>query len=363
MKANTKTSKKARRPRHRNNRVRVSRAEHIKFFVISAVAVLTVGFVGMYGALQPQPTSVLAYATNMSREGLLASTNVERQANGLPALRLNSLLNNAAVAKANDMVSKDYWAHTAPDGTEPWDFILGAGYSYQTAGENLAYGALTSQQTVDAWMNSPGHRANILKTSYTEVGFGFVNGANYQNSGNQTVVVAMYASPYGSSSQPTQPAPAPAPTPAPAPEPQPQPTQPASSPAPVPQEESKPVASTKEPVKEEKPAEEQVDEPTKEEHSDGVVEPANTSAENNEETQTIRRIQVLSGIYSPWLLAGVMVAGTGAGGTFLYHHSRRWHNWILRGEKFVAHHVLLDFAVLSLAVVSIMMLQTVGKIL
>ncbi len=139
--------------------------------------------------------SVLGYATDISISSLLSGTNDQRSANGEAGLGLNGQLDQAAQAKANDMAARDYWSHNTPDGQTPWTFITAAGYSYQTAGENLAYGFDTSSATITGWMNSPGHRANILNTSFTEVGFGIVNIPNYQGSGPQTLVVAMYASP------------------------------------------------------------------------------------------------------------------------------------------------------------------------
>ena len=162
----------------------------------------------------PQPSGkaqVLAYATEMSRSGLLSGTNAARSANGLAPFALNSKLNSSAQAKAQDMADKNYWAHVSPDGTEPWYFFDQAGYSYVRAGENLAYGFMTSQGAVDGWMNSPSHRANILG-DYYDVGFGIVNAPDYQNSGQQTIVVAHYGT---EAMAPTPAAPAPAP-PAPA---------------------------------------------------------------------------------------------------------------------------------------------------
>jgi hypothetical protein len=107
------------------------------------------------------------------------------------------------------MIANDYWAHDAPDGTTPWFFVAQAGYDYLSAGENLAHGFATSDETVnsaDGWMNSPLHRANIMNASYEEVGFGIANGANFQG-GESTVVVAMYGDPVDF----TPPAPEPAP--------------------------------------------------------------------------------------------------------------------------------------------------------
>jgi len=138
---------------------------------------------------------VLSYATSISQSALLSETNSERTSNGVAGLNLNSLLNNAAQTKANDMVTRDYWSHITPDGNQPWHFIVGAGYQYTAAGENLAYGFGTSADTVTGWMNSPPHRENLLNSAFTDVGFGFANSTNYVTTGPETVVVAMYGAP------------------------------------------------------------------------------------------------------------------------------------------------------------------------
>lgn len=161
---------------------------------------------------EPLPTSqVLSYATEMTHGGLLSGTNNARAANGFLSLNLDSQLNASAQAKAQDMANKNYWAHVGPDGTQPWYFFDQAGYSYTKAGENLAYGFMTSQSTVDGWMNSPSHKANILG-DYRDVGFGIVNAPDYQSNGQQTIVVAHYgtrASPAPATAQPSPSTPAP----------------------------------------------------------------------------------------------------------------------------------------------------------
>ena len=136
--------------------------------------------------------SVLAYATSLSIGDLQSATNAQRAANGVGALALNGQLNAAAQSKANDMATRNYWSHNTPEGQEPWIFFSAAGYSYTTAGENLAYGFSTSADTVTGWMNSPPHKANLLNTGFRDVGFGFANSDNYQGNGQQTIVVAMY---------------------------------------------------------------------------------------------------------------------------------------------------------------------------
>lgn len=134
-----------------------------------------------------------AYATEMSRSGLLSSTNIQRSNNGQSSLTINSKLNQAAQAKANDMVARNYWSHNTPDGKEPWVFFDAQGYIYTKAGENLAYGFDNSSATVIGWMNSPSHKANLLDSTFTEVGFGFANSSDYVTTGEETIVVAMYA--------------------------------------------------------------------------------------------------------------------------------------------------------------------------
>lgn len=146
-----------------------------------------------------QPTTrngVLAYATEMSITTLLDSTNQQRAKNGEKPLKLNTKLTNAAQSKANDMTARNYWSHNTPDGRAPWTFVQTANYSYQKAGENLAYGFNSSSETIVGWMNSPSHRENLLDNDYTEVGFGFANAKDFNHAGPETVVVAMYGTPY-----------------------------------------------------------------------------------------------------------------------------------------------------------------------
>jgi hypothetical protein len=139
--------------------------------------------------------SVLGYTTNVGPTGLLASTNAIRGQNHEASLANNFALTRAAQSKANDMVKQNYWSHTSPNGEQPWQFIQAAGYQYSVAGENLAYGFDSSDATLTAWMNSTEHRANVLNTSYTQVGFGVAKAYNFMGHGPQTVVVAMYAAP------------------------------------------------------------------------------------------------------------------------------------------------------------------------
>ncbi len=175
---------------------------------------------------------VLSYATNITSSEVIQLTNNERTSRGLGALSTNGQLNQAAMSKAEHMMANDYWAHVAPDGTQPWYFVTQAGYSYAYVGENLAKGFSTSSGTVAGWMNSSGHRANILNSNYNDIGVAVLNGT-LQGS-ETTLVVAMYGSP---SAPPPSPSVASNPDPAPAPAPSPQPTAPEPAPAPEPDPE------------------------------------------------------------------------------------------------------------------------------
>ena len=138
-------------------------------------------------------SNVLGFATDISATKLFQLTNQQREKDGLPDLKYNDKLACAAYQKAQDMFNKNYWAHFAPDGKTPWDFILNCGYNYEYAGENLAKNFLFSDGVVGAWMNSPSHRDNILKSNYTDVGFAVVNGV--LNGEQTTLVVQMFGKP------------------------------------------------------------------------------------------------------------------------------------------------------------------------
>ncbi|WP_342046701.1 CAP domain-containing protein [Bacillus sp. OTU530] len=105
-------------------------------------------------------------------------TNQERAKQGLPALQVDSALSKVAKAKSQDMYNANYFSHTSPTYGSPFDMMKQFGISYRTAGENIAMGQKTPEEVVQAWMNSAGHRANILNTTYTHIGVGYVAGKN-----------------------------------------------------------------------------------------------------------------------------------------------------------------------------------------
>ncbi|WP_372636466.1 CAP domain-containing protein [Cohnella sp.] len=106
---------------------------------------------------------------------VLNLTNAERQKAGLkPFSGDYSNLNRSARAKSEDMAKNNYFSHTSPTYGDPFAMMRNFGVQYQSAGENIAKGQPSPQQVVQAWMNSPGHRANIMNASYTHMGVGYV---------------------------------------------------------------------------------------------------------------------------------------------------------------------------------------------
>lgn len=113
---------------------------------------------------------VLGLASSITAQELIDLTNIKRTENGLHELILNSNLVDAASFKATDMINKNYWAHTSPEGKTPWSFFKQAEYQYLYAGENLARDFADSNSVVSAWMDSPTHRDNLLSSRYKEIG-------------------------------------------------------------------------------------------------------------------------------------------------------------------------------------------------
>ncbi len=129
---------------------------------------------GQVLTIPQEAPSVLAFENEVIR-----LVNDQRAKNGLNALTANWELSRVARYKSQDMVSNRYFSHTSPTYGTPFQMIKAFGLSYRTAGENIAYGQRTPQDVVNAWMNSSGHRANILNASYTQIGVGYVPGGHY----------------------------------------------------------------------------------------------------------------------------------------------------------------------------------------
>ncbi len=105
--------------------------------------------------------------------------NETRIKNGLKALEYDWELARVARYKSQDMKDNHYFSHTSPTYGSPFEMIRAFGLTYRSAGENIAMGQRTPEAVVNAWMNSSGHRANILNSSYTKIGVGYVAGGNY----------------------------------------------------------------------------------------------------------------------------------------------------------------------------------------
>lgn len=105
--------------------------------------------------------------------------NLERQKNGLSPLEEDWQLSRVARYKSQDMKDKGYFSHTSPTYGSPFQMMKSFGISYRSAGENIARGQATPAAVVNAWMNSSGHRANILNKNFTHIGVGYVSGGHY----------------------------------------------------------------------------------------------------------------------------------------------------------------------------------------
>ncbi|MFI9743522.1 CAP domain-containing protein [Streptomyces sp. NPDC052494] len=103
---------------------------------------------------------------------VVALVNAERAKAGCGPLTANATLNSAAQGHSDDMAARDFFDHTNPDGAGPGERVTAAGYPWSTYGENIAMGQSTPESVMDSWMNSPGHRANILNCDFKEIGIG-----------------------------------------------------------------------------------------------------------------------------------------------------------------------------------------------
>lgn len=173
-------------PHHTNNQ----RAKILHPSVLSliiGVFALSQIFIGQLTHRFPQ---ILGYASQIPASEIIRLTNIERQNRGLPVLKSDPELSSAAAKKAADMFAKNYWAHVSPSGTQPWFFITQSGYDYRYAGENLARDFSDPQSVVQAWLNSPSHRDNLLNSRYSDIGVAVVDG-NLEGR-DTTLVVQMF---------------------------------------------------------------------------------------------------------------------------------------------------------------------------
>lgn len=128
---------------------------------------------------QPNQTNQSAYKLSAYEQKVVDLTNQQRVKNGLPALKVDLSLSKVAREKSSDMQKNNYFSHTSPSYGSPFDMMKKFGITYKTAGENIAKGQRSPEEVVNAWMNSAGHRQNILSSSFTHIGVGHVANGNY----------------------------------------------------------------------------------------------------------------------------------------------------------------------------------------
>lgn len=156
---------------------------YVLLFILLQVSFSIVGFA---------KPGVLGITASIDQKKLIELTNIERQKKGLSPVIENEALDKAAKLKAANMFAENYWAHFAPSGKTPWDFILGSGYKFTYAGENLAKNFYKSDDVVSAWMASPTHRDNLLNSKYQDIGIAVVEGT--LNGQKTTLVVQEFGS-------------------------------------------------------------------------------------------------------------------------------------------------------------------------
>ncbi|HEY4602433.1 MAG TPA: CAP domain-containing protein [Cerasibacillus sp.] len=127
---------------------------------------------------QKQDETNKGYALNQYEQEVVELTNQERTKRGLKPFKINNELSQVAREKSRDMAVNGYFSHNSPTYGSPFDMMKKWGITYRTAGENIAKGQRTPQQVVQAWMNSDGHRKNILNPNFTEIGVGYIEKGN-----------------------------------------------------------------------------------------------------------------------------------------------------------------------------------------
>ncbi len=157
------------------------RARYKVFIATAVCAILAV-------ALKPAGSSQ-TIASPIKNDKILALVSEERSKSGLPNLKISAKLSEAADLKAVDMLKTNYFAHTSPIGRDIAYWLSKTGYKYGEAGENLSIDFYSEEGAVKAWMNSQGHRANILNKNFTETGVASAAGRLF---GRDTVVIVQF---------------------------------------------------------------------------------------------------------------------------------------------------------------------------
>ena len=156
------------------------------------VLIITVALINQFAFLAQvvvDSDSIKNYLSAVLASVLVDQTNEARIKNELSELKVSEKLTEAAQLKANDMASREYFAHNTPEGNPPWYWLDEVGYGYQKAGENLAVNFDDSIEVTDAWLKSVSHRANLLNGKYTEIGIATAEGLH---KGKKAVYVAQF---------------------------------------------------------------------------------------------------------------------------------------------------------------------------
>lgn len=140
------------------------------------VALLAAAIFGLFFSLKALITKNPNLLSAVIVSVIADLTNLTRISHGLDPLELSPTLSSAAQARVNDMAEKDYFAHISPDGKTPWQWFWESGYYFLYAGENLAVNFADSEDIVQAWMDSRGHRDNLLNSKFTEIGIAIASG-------------------------------------------------------------------------------------------------------------------------------------------------------------------------------------------
>lgn len=129
------------------------------------------------------------FAGDITPDSVLSEMNVYRAKEGLAPLHFEKRLMLAAGDRMRDMEELEYWSHDAPDGRSPFLWLQRHAYDFRFAGENLASGFETVELLVEGWMESPGHRENIMSRNYDDVGIAVIDGSTVQRATGKSVVV------------------------------------------------------------------------------------------------------------------------------------------------------------------------------
>jgi uncharacterized protein YkwD len=137
-----------------------------------------------------------AFAGEITRQSVIDGMNAARAEQHLQPLRENARLDSAADDRMHDMEDLGYWAHQSPDGRSPFTWLRVRNYEFELAGENLATGFETEELLMSGWLESKGHRENILSSEYQECGVSIIDGGTTRRAAGKSIVV-LFAKPRG----------------------------------------------------------------------------------------------------------------------------------------------------------------------